>query len=128
MLKTILSHFALSLSLLLLLVMLPPDVAAQSAPEGFMPGPDIITGDIGSIRAEGMEQFGSDGTQVGLGIGATACNPGDVPVDFFPIPATNHAVIPLNFYRMSGGANNDDRFEQIGQSWVKHAFGSEQYQ
>ena len=27
-------------------------------------------------------------------------------------------------YRMSGGANNDDRFEQIGQSWVKHTFGA----
>ena len=23
---------------------------------------------------------------------------------------------------MSGGANNDERFEQIGQSWMKHTF------
>ena len=98
--------------------------AAQGASEGIFVGPDIITGDIGSIAGEGMEQFGSDGTQVGLGIGTTSCNPGDVQVDFFAIPATNHPVIPLNLYRMSGGANNDDRFEQIGQSWVKHTFGS----
>jgi len=123
--KKMLSHFTLWLSLLLLLLMPPRDVGAQNPPEGLSPGPDIITGDIGSIRAEGMEQFGSDGTQVGLGIGATACNPGDVPVDFFPIPATHHPVIPLNLYRMSGGANNDDRFEQIGHSWAKHTFGSE---
>ena len=27
---------------------------------------------------------------------------------------------------MSGGSGNDDRFEQIGQSWVKHAFGADQ--
>ena len=27
---------------------------------------------------------------------------------------------------MSGGASNDDRFEQIGQSWVKHTFGANQ--
>ena len=39
--------------------------AAQGASEGIFVGPDIITGDIGSIAGEGMEQFGSDGTQVG---------------------------------------------------------------
>jgi hypothetical protein len=39
------------------------------------------------------------------------------------LPSSNdHPVIPQNLYRMSGGANNDDRFEQIGQSWLKHAF------
>ncbi len=27
---------------------------------------------------------------------------------------------------MSGGSGNDERFEQIGQSWVKHAFGADQ--
>ena len=27
---------------------------------------------------------------------------------------------------MSGGSGNDDRFEQIGQSWVKHTFGADQ--
>jgi hypothetical protein len=31
-------------------------------------------------------------------------------------------VIPQNLYRMSGGPLNNDRFEQIGQSNVKHAF------
>src|SRR4029079_18704852 len=31
-----------------------------------------------------------------------------------------------NLYRMSGGAGNNDRFEQIGQSWVKHTYGAEQ--
>ncbi len=38
------------------------------------------------------------------------------------MPNTDHPVIPQNLYRMSGGANNDERFEQIGQSWLKHAF------
>ena len=27
---------------------------------------------------------------------------------------------------MSGGPNNNDRFEQIGESWVKHTFGADQ--
>ena len=33
---------------------------------------------------------------------------------------TEHPVIPQNLYRMSGGPSNTDRFEQIGQSWLKH--------
>ncbi len=96
--------------------------AAQSAPEGFNPGPDIITGDIGAIG--GLEQFGSEGTQVGLGVSTTACNAGNEPVNFLALPDTNHPIIPHNLYRMSGGSGNNDRFEQIGQSWVKHTFGS----
>ena len=38
------------------------------------------------------------------------------------LPQTDHPVVPQNLYRMSGGANNDARFEQIGQSWMKHTF------
>ena len=91
---------------------------------GFNPGPDIITGDIGELG--GLEQFGSSGTQVGLGVSTTSCNAGNVVVNFFALPATNHPIIPHNLYRMSGGSGNDDRFEQIGQSWVKHAFGADQ--
>jgi hypothetical protein len=96
----------------------------KSAPEGRNPGPDIVTGDIG--QAGGLQQFGSSGTQVGLGVSTTSCNAGDVVVNFFVLPATNHPVIMHNLYRMSGGSGNDERFEQIGQSWVKHAFGADQ--
>jgi len=38
------------------------------------------------------------------------------------LPSNDHPVIPQNMYRMSGGATNDERFEQIGQSSMKHAF------
>jgi hypothetical protein len=100
----------------------PSSGEAQSVPEGRNPGPDIITGDIGAIG--GLEQFGSDGTQVGLGVSTTACNAGDVIVRFIAMPDTHHPIIPHNLYRMSGGPGNDERFEQIGQSWVKHAYGS----
>jgi hypothetical protein len=120
MIRKILSYF--TLLLLLLLSSSSGNSApgvAQNAPEGLNPGPDITTGNM-----IGMDQFGSSGSQVGLGISSTACNAGNVAVDFFPLPATNHPVIALNFYRMSGGSNNNDRFEQIGHSWVKHTFGS----
>lgn len=84
-------------------------------------GPDIIVGDIA-----GLQQAGSGGDQVGLAIGTTACNNGDQEVHFFELPNIDHSVMTQNLYRMSGGANNDDRFEQIGQSWAKHTFGASQ--
>ena len=92
------------------------DRRAPGAPDS-VPGPDIIVGDLPDVT-----QYGAAGTQVGLGVGTTSCNNGDVEVDWFQLPNTEHCVIPQNFYRMSGGANNDDRFEQVGQSWMKHAF------
>lgn len=84
---------------------------------GTSPGPDVIVGDLPN-----MQQFGSAGTQVGLAIATTSCNAGTEDLNWFSLPQTDHPVIPQNLYRMSGGANNDERFEQIGQSWLKHAF------
>jgi hypothetical protein len=85
---------------------------------GTVPGPDVIVGDL-----SGLAQFGaSSGTQVGLAVGTDSCNAGVVNLDWFALPSNNHPVIPQNLYRMSGGPTNDERFEQIGQSHVKHAF------
>ena len=83
----------------------------------FVPGPDVIVGDLTS-----MQQFGSNATHVGVAIGTTSCNNGNVSLNWSAMPNTDHPVIPQNLYRMSGGATNDERFEQIGQSWLKHAF------
>ena len=57
-----------------------------------------------------------------LGVGTVSCNNGDQPINWHPLPNTDHPIIPQNLYRMSGGADNAERFEQIGQSWMKHAF------
>jgi len=85
---------------------------------GTVPGPDVIVGDL-----SGLAQFGSSsGTQVGLAVGTDSCNFGTVNLNWFANPANDHPVIPQNMYRMSGGSNNTERFEQIGQSSVKHAF------
>ena len=43
---------------------------------------------------------------------------------WFALPSNDHPFIPQNLYRMSGGAINNERFEQIGQSWGKHAFAA----
>lgn len=92
--------------------------ALNNSENGTVPGPDVIVGDL-----TGLAQFGSSsGTQVGLAVGTDSCNAGTVDLNWFANPANDHPVIPQNLYRMSGGATNDERFEQIGQSSVKHAF------
>lgn len=94
-------------------------VLPASAPDnGTVPGPDVVVGDL-----TGLAQFGaSSGTQVGLAVGTDSCNFGTVDLNWFANPANDHPVIPQNLYRMSGGTGNNERFEQIGQSQVKHAF------
>ena len=93
--------------------------AGAGAPEtGTVPGPDVVVGDL-----SGLAQFGSSfGTQVGLAVGTDSCNFGTVDLNWFANPSNDHPVIPQNLYRMSGGTGNNERFEQIGQSSVKHAF------
>lgn len=82
-----------------------------------VPGPDVVVGDL-----SGLASFGADATYVGLAIGTDSCNFGTVNLNWFAMPSNDHPVIPQNMYRMSGGADNAERFEQIGQSSVKHAF------
>ena len=86
---------------------------------GTQPGPDVIVGDLPE-----MAQFGHAGTQVGLAVGTDSCNRGTENVDWFALPNNDHPVVPQNMYRMSSAANNNDRFEQIGQSWLKHTFAA----
>jgi hypothetical protein len=95
----------------------PMQHEVDPAAPNLVPGPDVIVGNI-----ENVAQSGSAGTQVGLAIGTDSCNNGDQPVDWFALPNTDHPVVPQNLYRMSGGTDNTERFEQIGQSWMKHTF------
>src|SRR6266513_2792648 len=103
---------------------LPDRSEAQAGATGaetptLVAGPDVIVGDLPE-----MAQYGRNGSFVGLGIGTTSCNNGNQQLHWFALPNTDHPVIPQNFYRLSGGADNSDRFEQIGQSWLKHAFAA----
>ncbi len=49
-------------------------------------------------------------------IGTTSCNLGDTPLNWISNTA-EHPVIGQGIYRLSNG-----RFEQLGQSWLKHGF------
>ena len=63
--------------------------------------------------------------QVGISLGTDACNKGTDRRGLVCFAETiDHPFIPQNLYRMSGGADNTQRFEQIGQSWGKHAFAA----
>jgi len=102
-------------------VTMPPlqHALSRGTPQTLVPGPDVIVGDIESVE---QPQGAVNGNFVGLGVGTVSCNNGDQPIDWHPLPNTNHPVIPQNLYRMSGGGDHTERFEQIGQSWMKHAF------
>ncbi len=100
------------------MVMPPMQHAFGSGLPDLVAGPDVIVGNV-----EDVAQFSAPvGTQVGLAIGTDSCNNGDQPIDWFQLPNTDHPVVPQNLYRMSGGMDNQERFEQIGQSWMKHTF------
>ena len=89
---------------------------------GTTPGPDVIVGEIPAMAQAGQPHGGYNGNFVGIGIGTTSCNAGAQDVDWFPLPNNDHPVVSQNLYRMSGGPNGTDRFEQIGQSWAKHTY------
>jgi hypothetical protein len=103
------------------------DVKSASLPAlnqpgvGTVPGPDVIVGEL--LDFVQMEN-GAVGGRVGLALGTDACNKGTENVAWIALPSNNHPFIPQNLYRMSGGATNNERFEQIGQSWGKHAFAA----
>ena len=97
--------------------MVMPPLRGAAGADAVVPGPDVIVGEL-----ESVDEFGTAGTQVGLAVGTDSCNNGDQPVDWFQLPNTDHPVVPQNLYRMSVGTFNNDRFEQIGHSWMKHTF------
>src|SRR5262245_37278476 len=75
------------------------------------PGPDVIVGELPNTT-----NWGATGGVRAYSVGTTSCNIGDTALLW--IASNNqHPVIGQNMYRLS-----NDRFEQIGQSWLKHGF------
>jgi len=76
-------------------------------------GPDVFV-----ARLTDIGYYGAVSGISAYAVGTDACNAGDVPVNWYST-INEHPVIAQNMYRLSGG-----RFEQIGQSWLKHGFSS----
>ena len=87
-------------------------------------GPDVVVTQIFDTTMFGRVGTLGSGT-VGIGIATQACNWGDAPVEWFGLPSTNHPMISINMFRMKMVAGSL-RFEQLGQSWLKHGFAAAQ--
>ncbi len=83
--------------------LLAADLSAQS--------PNVIVGDL-----NGISNYTVSGGIDAFSVGTTSCNVGDANLSW--IAGNNlHPVIGQHAFRMKDG-----RFEQIGQSWLKHGF------
>ncbi len=102
-----------ALVLALALLGVPAALAANDPNECDAPGeaPDVIVGDIGA-----MARWGVVGEMTGFSFSTNSCNIGTCWLDWIYNTA-HHPVIGQTMYRLKDG-----RFEQIGQSWLKHGF------
>ncbi len=81
-------------------------------------GPDVVVSDL-----SGPDNFSVSVTREALTFGTDACNMGDEEVLWEDCPATTHPVFGGNLYKWYK-VNGATRFEQIGQSWLKHSLGN----
>ncbi len=75
--------------------------------------PDVICGTLDDVNF-----YGTVGGISAYAVGTTACNNGDVNLDWID-GTPNHPVIQVSIYRLYEG-----RMEQLGVSFVKHSFAS----
>jgi len=94
-------------------------------------GPDVTIFNISDVSRWGT---GASGTITAYSVGTDSCNRGDYPLmwidnnNYNPdFDVTRHPVISQNLYRLKTFTSNGvsfQRFEHLGQSWLKHGFVS----
>ena len=88
--------------------------AASLAAPALAQGPDVNVLYVGG--GNDFVYYGQSGGIAAYSFATTSCNPGTQQV-LWQSGTLNHPVIGQNFFRLKSG-----RFEQIGQSWLKHGF------
>jgi hypothetical protein len=86
-------------------------VAGGPGPSGEI-GPDVFTLEIGPD----LNKYGTVDGVTGYAMDTTSCNQGDEWAVWLP-SVNQHPLIAQNLFRIS-----NNRFEQIGMSWLKHAW------
>ena len=80
-------------------------------------GPDVIVGGVGEGGSPNdYQKYDTGGSVIAYSFSTTSCNQGDA-VLLWLAGNNQHPVIGQSMYRLMDG-----RFEQLGQSWLKHGF------
>jgi len=100
---------------------LPAASLPVSAQQGRSSGPDVIVADIigNTLTHEPPTTWAVESGIAAYSVGTTSCNIGSSPVQWIAVGQL-HPIIGQNIFRYSL-VDGSGRFEQIGQSWVKHA-------
>lgn len=96
---------------------------AQPAAVAFPPpNADVTVGALTGDATGGHPQsYGVSGGIAAYAVGTTSCNVGTEPLLWIDNAANQHPVISQNLFRLKT-VDGSTRFEQIGQSWLKHGF------
>lgn len=106
------------------LILTPGDAFAQGCPGSGQQssGPDVIVGTLGQIQSgQEMANYAAASPYEALSVGTTSCNLGNAQLRWDASPSLTHPVIGQNLFRLKQ-INGAYRFEQVGQSWLKHGF------
>lgn len=85
-------------------------------------GPDVIVGRLAQVQTTAqIANYSSAGGIETFSVGTTSCNLGNAQLLWEQSPDPDHPVIGQNCFRLKT-VNGSTRFEQLGQSWLKHGF------